>query len=155
MLFILLFIVASIVETLVVVRRVPRIIWTYWDGEDRGGIVKKCMDTWKVTGYEVRLVTRETMSQWIPEVNIPGLKCVDSLARLTDYLRLFLLYKYGGVWLDASVIITEDFTWMEKKFNNPKAQLLTLYRWGLDELFNESSFLAAPSKSPLVKLWLD
>lgn len=154
-LFILLFVVASIVQTLVSVRRIPRIIWTYWQGEDKSGIVKKCMETWKRTGYEVRLVTRETISQWIPDVNILGLKCIDSPARIADFLRMFLLYRYGGVWCDASIILTEDFEWLEKKFQNPDIQLFAFYKWNISELHHENWFLAAPQQSPLAKLWLD
>lgn len=153
--FILLFLFALISLSLPTQRRIPRIIWTYWDGEDKGGLVKKCMKTWKKTGYEVRLVNRSNLKSWIPDVDILNLKCVDSQARLSDYVRLFLLYRYGGVWLDASIVVVDNFDWLEEKFRDKNAQLFAFHKWKKNDLHNESWFLAAPQYSPLVKLWLD
>lgn len=135
--------------------RVPRIIWTYWDGEDHGDIVKQCRKTWYKTGYQVRVINRSNIKKWIPDVDILNLKCIDSPARTSDFVRLFLLYRYGGVWCDASLILTEDFSWLEKKFKNPDIQLFAFYSDNAEDLLNESWFLAAPQYSPLVKMWLD
>ena len=135
------------------VGRVPRIIWTYWDGEDHGDIVKQCRKTWYKTGYQVRVINRSNIKKWIPDVDIPNLKCVDSPVRISEFVRLYVLYRYGGIWCDASLILTDDLTWVNEKFKNPDVQLFAFH--SEDKLVIESWFLAAPQYSPLVKLWLD
>lgn len=31
-----------------------------------------------------------------------------------DMARIALLYEHGGIYIDVSAMITEDFTWLEK-----------------------------------------
>lgn len=138
--------------------RIPRIIWTYWDGDDTDNIIKKCIHTWHKTGYEIRFINRSNIQRYIPDVDIANLKCIDGPARISDFVRLFVLYRYGGVWCDASIILTENLSWVNEKFKNPDVQLFAHHSIDEnkdEELFIESWFLAAPQYSPLVKLWLD
>lgn len=140
------------------ISRIPRIIWTYWEGVDDSDIMKKSMETWNKTGYEIRFINRSNIRQWVPDLDILNLKCIDSPARISDFVRLYVLYRYGGIWCDASLILTDDLTWVHEKFKNPDTQLFAFHSVDEnkdEELFIESWFLAAPQYSPLVKLWLD
>jgi mannosyltransferase OCH1-like enzyme len=35
-----------------------------------------------------------------------------TLAKRSDWVRLELLNRYGGIWLDASTILTESLAWV-------------------------------------------
>lgn len=92
---------------------VPRIVWACWlqGMENAPYMVKCCIGSQKkaLPDYEHRILTLENYHQWIelPEYfekkfqkgRIPR-------ALFTDLLRLAVLKKYGGVWLDASVLGT-------------------------------------------------
>ena len=37
-------------------------------------------------------------------------------AKQSDVIRLNLVYNYGGVWMDASIILHENLDWIIKKW---------------------------------------
>jgi hypothetical protein len=92
---------------------VPKIVWTCWlqGMENAPYMVKYCIGSQKkaLPDYEHRILTLENYHQWVelPEYfekkfqkgRIPR-------ALFTDLLRLAVLKKYGGVWLDTSVLCT-------------------------------------------------
>jgi hypothetical protein len=86
------------------------LIW--WQGEvNMPPIVKICYHTLKYhsNGHDINLVTKDNYFNF---VNLPSffLKKIEkgniSVTHLTDVLRLCLLYEYGGLWLDSTVLIT-------------------------------------------------
>ena len=40
------------------------------------------------------------------------------MAHIADFIRLSLLEKYGGIWVDASIFLTEDFNWFLKRLKD-------------------------------------
>lgn len=56
----------------------------------------------------------------LPEVN-------GSLPKsnVADIIRLLLLKKYGGVWMDASIFLTEGLEWITSRMQNHEAFLFT------------------------------
>lgn len=92
---------------------VPKIVWTCWlqGMEDASYMVKKCVESQKkaLQDYEHRVLTLENYHQWVevPEyIEKKFRKGRIPRALFTDLLRLAVLKKYGGVWLDASVLFT-------------------------------------------------
>lgn len=91
----------------------PKIVWTCWlqGMEDAPYMVKKCVESQKkaLQDYEHRVLTLENYHQWVevPEyIEKKFRKGRIPRALFTDLLRLAVLKKYGGVWLDASVLFT-------------------------------------------------
>lgn len=92
-----------------------KIIWTVWlQGEDKEPlVVRKCINSFnKHKGeYKVNLVTLDNLNQYL-DIDLKIIagfkKSVFSAAHLTDYIRMALLSKYGGVWLDATQYLTEE-----------------------------------------------
>ena len=35
--------------------------------------------------------------------------------RQSDWIRLYVLHKYGGIWIDSSTILTDSFKWLHNK----------------------------------------
>ena len=92
-----------------------KIIWQYWaqgyDDQSVPELVNICLKSVeKHTGdYMLIRLSDENLSQYIElpsfikenKQNIP-------IAQFSDFLRLLLLSIYGGVWLDACILLTGD-----------------------------------------------
>lgn len=82
-------------------------IWMCWfQGEDDNSIPelnKKCIKRWKElnSDYEVNVLCNNTIKQYVPEFF--EFTSIRKPAAKSDLLRILLLSKYGGVWVDASV----------------------------------------------------
>lgn len=80
-------------------------LWMVWLGSKIKGFHKSCWESClrvhEHTNVEVRLVTSNTISDWIPSLH-PSFHLLDNVAK-SDYLRAELLYLYGGIYLDTDV----------------------------------------------------
>ena len=90
---------------------IPKIIHYCWfSGDKNPALIRKCIRSWKkhLPGYEIRCwdgnsfnfdslaFTREAMS-------------VKKYAGAADYVRLYALYYYGGIYLDSDVEVFKSF----------------------------------------------
>ncbi len=89
---------------------VPKIIHSFWGGEKN--IHKYTyFDNWKNLekyGYEINVVTEKDIDKSVCEY-VEYTYNKKYWAHLSDYIRFDLLYKYGGIWVDADVIIHKLF----------------------------------------------
>ena len=91
----------------------PKIIWTcWWQGEkNMPPVVKCCIEAMRkyCPDYEVRVITFDNMKDYIelPDyIMQKHKKGYISPTHLSDILRVSLLAKYGGFWMDATVFLT-------------------------------------------------
>lgn len=88
-----------------------RIIWQYWaQGYDAvPPVVRECLDSVEEFAGDYTLVrlTDENLQEYLdlPEY-VQQKRALYSRAHFADLLRLMLLQVYGGVWLDATVMLT-------------------------------------------------
>ena len=88
-----------------------RIIWQYWAQgyENVPPVVRKCLDSVeKYAGnYTLVRLTDENLSDYLdlPEF-VKEKRSVFSRAFFSDLLRLILLKVYGGLWLDATILLS-------------------------------------------------
>lgn len=93
---------------------VPNIVWVCWfQGVDEApAIVQKCVESVKdLEGYEVRILDSTNLLQYtdLPRFIIEKWKSgIIRDAHFSDLLRIDLLYKFGGVWVDSTVLLTSD-----------------------------------------------
>lgn len=92
-----------------------RIIWWCWlQGYDQAPeLVKSCYESLEknMSNYEIRILTEKTISQYVnlPQYIIDKYKSgVMGAAHYSDILRLEVLYRYGGVWVDSTVFCTDN-----------------------------------------------
>ena len=92
-----------------------KVIWQFWaQGVDATTprVVKTCLNSVKKysNGYEVILLTLDTIHEYIdlPEELYKKLQSGKQLkmAHFSDVLRLYLLSAYGGIWIDATILLT-------------------------------------------------
>lgn len=95
------------------------ILWQYWDEnlphQDLPAIVQRCFDSVDkyATEYDVIRLHNGNVSKYVtlPDFIWKG----DGESKFpvvffSDLLRLALLHTYGGVWLDATVLLTKPLT---------------------------------------------
>ena len=125
-------------------------IWSYWEG-DNNSLLDICLDSWKkyLPDWDIIILNEETVDNY----NIIKPENFNSLSQTikSDVVRLSLLYNYGGLWLDRTVLINEKTDWLKKfmeydyfgfKLKNKK--------------YIENWFLLVPEKNnKYIKLWLD
>lgn len=87
----------------------------WWQGmDDAPEIVKACLNSVKrhVGNHQINIIDKNNFRKYI---DIPNYilenfnKGKISITHLSDVLRFNLLYKYGGIWIDATVYLTQDF----------------------------------------------
>lgn len=128
-----------VVILLLVIRRssgfvspVPKIIWSYWDTPDTPPLIKKCMENWKrmCPDYEIKLLNKNDVPEEYRDL---------SPQRQSDWLRVERLKTHGGVWLDASIILTESLDWVQGS--------------GEAVLFYQEAMMKGKSTDPMYESW--
>ena len=90
-------------------------VWICWfqGMENAPVLVQKCYESVKenLKGHEIVLITSENLERYVrfPDYILEKWKKgIITHTHLTDLLRLELLIKYGGMWLDATVFCSEE-----------------------------------------------
>lgn len=96
-------------------QRAEKIIWTMWNQgiEQAPDIVKMCyksMEKYKPDGFKVVVITDSNIDQYIQLPDYIYEKYQKGLitpTHFSDIVRVALLTHYGGLWLDATVLVTQ------------------------------------------------
>lgn len=121
------------------------IIWTFWNKniEEAPELVQYCVEQMKhvfqINGYKVNVLSSKDILDYI---DIPNyiLEKVKSgkigLALFSDFIRISLLEKYGGLWIDPTCYCTEKISdnLLNLKFyscrtNNSNSSLVSKEQW--------------------------
>ena len=94
----------------------PKIVWWCWlQGLDNApDVVKACLRSLQKhlpKDYEIRVIDEQNWKEWVtlPQYIVEKRSAGQIPAALfSDLLRLELLIKYGGTWIDATVLCTGD-----------------------------------------------
>lgn len=137
-------------------------IWVlWWQGiENAPELIKICMNNKKkyIKDREIIILTKDNLKKY---VQLPGyiLDKFNSgggtIQQLSDIIRVYLMYYYGGVWMDATIFMKRDldneifdydfYTIKRKKLDE---QFISEYRW-------TGFFLVSKSKNMLFKYLLN
>lgn len=95
----------------------PFRIWQcWWQGTDQlSGITKMCTNSVKINSNNLPIVfiTLENYSDYVQLPKYIVKKREDKIISLTEFsdiLRVNLLEKYGGLWIDATVLLTDKIS---------------------------------------------
>eukprot|EP00933_Yihiella_yeosuensis_P070825 TRINITY_DN78989_c0_g1_i1.p1 TRINITY_DN78989_c0_g1~~TRINITY_DN78989_c0_g1_i1.p1 ORF type:complete len:525 (+),score=72.32 TRINITY_DN78989_c0_g1_i1:25-1575(+) len=102
---------------------IPKIIWSFWQNMPgpNGTVpypslpefVDACIETMRSLNpdWEVRVVNETSVKKWLSDEDMMHLTARSSsmsIQHRSDVYRLALLAKYGGVWADASTLMTNS-----------------------------------------------
>jgi len=142
-------------------KEIPKNIWTYWDSKDLPDFVSKCIDKWKRLhpDWSITVLNPTNLKDYLPETDIFKLKFADTKPRQSDFVRLHILPKFGGVWADASVVPTRSWDWVIDEQKNKGSDFIGYYRQGIttkpEYPVIESWFFACPRGSNFVSKMRD
>lgn len=75
-------------------------------------ITEQCLASWQrhAADFDIRILNSISCKKYCK--NLPP--CFESLSKTTksDVVRLSVLYKFGGLWMDASVMLQQSLTWI-------------------------------------------
>lgn len=138
---------------------IPRTIWTYWHAATPPYVVQRCIAGWQRLNpdYQVHVLHPGNVAEFLP--NVPESLGRLNIAKQTDWIRLALLHRYGGMWLDASIILTQPLNWVERERREEQAEFVGFYLEGYTTRAAfpvvESWFLAALPGSVFIRQWLE
>jgi hypothetical protein len=140
---------------------VPKTIWTYWDSDEFPEFVQKSLDKIRQMnpGWTLNVLTPSNLRQYLPDVDIFSFKFADTKPRQSDFVRLHVLPKYGGVWCDASIVPQKSFDWVRDEQQKRGVEFIGYYREGAttkpEYPIIESWFFACTKGSNFVSKWRD
>lgn len=89
------------------------VIWVmWWEGEEEmPPIIRMNYESLKrnANGHKINLITNGNYLNWVelPDyINLKFERKLINLTHLSDFIRVALLSKYGGLWLDATIYVT-------------------------------------------------
>ena len=137
----------------------PKKIFCYWNNYKDNKLIQAHVKNIKKNipeGWTLYVLNDDNINEYVSKDFLDKYRNMEAF-RFSDFLRLYLLQKYGGVWLDISTIIINgsflDEYW--EQMNKYKYDIL-LYEYKdktLDQNipYLENWFIMAPQNSKLVK----
>ncbi len=137
---------------------IPKQVWMFWAGATLPKEIESFVN--KISrenpGWTITLVNDSTLSRYLPELTFMRQDML--VAHRSDVIRLELLYKYGGVWMDASTILNRPLDAFLAVNGGNRYDMVAFYRdvSTVDRRYPviETWFMAAPKNNLFIKNWL-
>ncbi len=100
-----------------------KIIWIFWEQgwSNAPAICKYCKESWKLlnTDWKLFVLDKNNLSKYINVLEInENFWEIEPIQIRADAIRICLLKRYGGVWVDATTICMEPLdNWLFKYFD--------------------------------------
>ena len=146
-----------------------KLLWLYWDTNPMPPILEKIKkyNHQKLLGWDVHYLHCDNLKNYIHEKDFPKRYSHLNKAHQSDWIRLFLLYQYGGCWLDVGIIINQsqalDDIYQQSLTGHYDISLFqsqvekktwTHFSGTKIPLVIDNWFILAPQNSVCISLWL-
>lgn len=98
------------------IHMIPKVIHYCWFSTDKKPrLIRKCIASWKrvMPDYEIKCWDGQALQQLIDEGKTPAIVSEALASRkwafAADWLRLYILYHVGGIYLDSDVLVYQPF----------------------------------------------
>ena len=139
------------------------IVYTFWEPREKVPYyLQLCMETWKkfLPNTEVVVLDYKNIGEYIDidkDIGSNLRSSQISLQVISDAIRIAVLLKYGGVWLDFDTIILNSN--VEKYFLPDEDNKVVFFGRRKDESyaknFCQMCFINTRPNSKLINVWLD
>ena len=135
---------------------IPKQIWAYWNDNIIPPIINKCINNWKNMNpdHKIVIITPNNINKLIKEDDISSFDFASlTPQRQSDWIRLYVLHKYGGIWIDSSTILTNSFKWLHNKNSTAFGYYIKKFTTNQNYPVIESWFIASTSTNEFINLW--
>lgn len=138
---------------------IPKQIWTFWDNEKFPSTVLKCINSWKVYNpdYKITILSKQSIKNYLPEIDILKLKYSNTPQRISDFIRINIIKKYGGFWLDATILLTGSLDYFRDIQQKNNYEFVGYYIDAFTTNSNypviENWFFGAIPDSEFIRIW--
>ncbi|AYV75179.1 MAG: hypothetical protein Terrestrivirus1_53 [Terrestrivirus sp.] len=125
----------------------PKTIYCYWDNLEKTPLIQAHINTWKRNvgkDWTIIPISKNNVHEYVSNNFMKLYGNLDS-TRFSDFLRIYLLIKNGGVWIDASTIII-DGSFLDKYRNE-------MIKNNYDVCLYEYSTKTADKTTPYLENW--
>ena len=152
--------------------KLPAVIFMYWEQgwEAAPPSVRKSAEKaqcilegtqWKLYFFDEQTVVRHWLS-YFHRVFYESVRDHISCTARSDLIRLILLHERGGVWCDASNVLTDDLRWLSRIFDERAPEIFaftsphqdTVIVNGCQVPLLENWFIACVGGCKLIDMWL-
>ena len=99
----------------------PRLIWAYWHAGALPEVAQACMASWRrhAPEWEVRLLNAQSVRAWLDEgADFPPITWSRLPAHQSDMFGLALVRRYGGLYMDATMLLSRPLQWVEERLRS-------------------------------------
>ena len=137
--------------------RSNKVWWCWLQGEENApDLNKACLKSLheKLTDREIIVITKDNLNEYIelPDFIMEKYKNgIISNTHFSDIIRLELLIKYGGTWVDSSVFCTD----YNRDFFDTNFFVFQNYKRGDESILLSSWFITSEKDNPILKTTRD
>ena len=140
---------------------IPKKIWIFWDNEIPPKNVTQIYEYHKRTlkTWDIELLNNKTIHKYIKKEDFPSKYNDIVIQAKSDWIRLYLLKKYGGLWMDSTIIINDEneLNNLYNKSYEMKSEF-TGFSYNSDTkddilTYIENWFIMCPQNSSLISKW--
>jgi hypothetical protein len=133
-------------------------IWTYWEQgiEHITPFSKKCLQTWreKNPNHTIIVVDKNTVYNYLCKHDLPpNWKYMFKVQHKSDFVRLALLEKYGGIWMDLTTICVRPINSVFNQSKSIEGFALRGFSKNRDLSVFENWFISCKKGSKIIKIW--
>lgn len=128
--------------------KIPKILHFCWFGKgEKSELIKKCIASWKqeLSDYKIMEWNEENfdihMNEYVEQAYYHG-----KYAFVSDFVRLYALFEYGGIYLDTDVEVIKNFD----EFLDDNG-----FCGFEDKELVSTAVIGAKKGNELIKIWLD
>ena len=107
--------------------------------ENMPEICKKCYYSWKIKNptWNMIFIDNNNLEEFVPKYKLKEFKKIKPIQCYSDIVRLYIIYNYGGLYVDATLYCNLPLD----KYINKKTVENTYVQWDFDSKLPSINFL--------------
>jgi len=136
-----------------------KIMWGYWNSypDNFPYLCQKALESWRVRNPDWRIImlNDENFQDYVSVSDLPSTFYSLKVQHRSDILRLAVLIRYGGLYMDASTLVYKGFDHIWNSTENDQLLLTSLNQLpsaGLD-MYNNGLLMTKGRNNPFLVEW--